>query len=1156
MEAMDEASRSPEDVRAWAEAHGVSAVLGLKVTMVSGLVNEELLRAAGCGWSNAPSVALGLESPVAALRTRCRRFLNEQAARRRAAERDDAAWVRALAEPEHPVLAGLERSLLELRARLVAAIGPRASEVPRARFAVDADAPGFSVRAWVCDPLYEARGDGLVWLDAARWQTEALAAKCGCAFGRNGAACIHALCAVDEAIVWTGAPETPERDAHVIALLAEPPWQRLLQALDRSLAGETVAAKSEVLAWRLSRRLGGLGLEPCIKKITRGGALSAGSRIDPARVPELGGVEQLPADLRAALALVRDDFFSAMQALCDHPRVSLDGLPVAVVSGALGVAVLERSLGLSLVPTIDGVPLADNGALADALAAELGGVVVPDADGGCVRVVAASGPVREVVRAALAHPHPIPRAHAQKLVERLPALERCTSVRLPESLRGEEVMADARLVLRLRAADIGARVEAWVNPLALPHAPMFRPGDGPLEVASEREGTRIFARRDRAAERAHAERIIARLPLGLPEAPESPWSFALASDEAVLDLLAAVNALDEPVEAEWRHDSERRLQLVGEARPEALSARVKKGRDWFELEGTVSLDGDRIKLADVLEAMRRGHRYVRLDLQRWLRIERSLQERLEKLSHAVHASRGKLELSLHAAPAMRDLASIAADVEADAAWQAVMRKLSTAEQIEPEVPAAFAAELRPYQREGFAWMCRLCAFGTGGILADDMGLGKTVQALALLALRQRLGPQLVIAPTSVCFNWRRECERFAPTLRVRDWSEAGETLEPGDLVIVSYGVATRDRERLSAHAFATLIVDEAQAVKNPATARAQAVRAIQAEVRFGLSGTPIENHLGELWSLMRIVAPGLLGSWDQFRKNFLSPIEKDDHARRRQMLAELVRPFILRRTKAEVLPELPGRTEIRIDVTPSAEERELYETARLEAITSLARTSINVRTDARFQVLAAITRLRLLACHPKLYDPASTLTGSKLEAFLRLVDELRENRHRALVFSQFTRQLALVREALDARGVAHHYLDGATPPAERARAVDAFQAGERELFLVSLKAGGMGLNLTAADYVVHLDPWWNPAVEEQATGRAHRLGQTRPVTVYRLVTSGTIEEQILALHRDKRDMIAGVLDDNDAAARLSLDELRALLERNPCTLIFSPSPKT
>ncbi|MGZ3459740.1 MAG: DEAD/DEAH box helicase, partial [Archangium sp.] len=368
-------------------------------------------------------------------------------------------------------------------------------------------------------------------------------------------------------------------------------------------------------------------------------------------------------------------------------------------------------------------------------------------------------------------------------------------------------------------------------------------------------------------------------------------------------------------------------------------------------------------------------------------------------------------------------------------------------------------------------------------------------------------------------------------------------LGKSDVLIVSFGLLVRDAAQLGALSFSTLVVDEAQALKNPNTRRARAARQLQAGFRIALSGTPLENHLGELWSLFAIVFPGLLGSWEQFRERFAAPIERGKDPDARAALSRVIRPFLLRRTKQEVARELPPRMEIQVPVALSEEEWALYEDARLAAVAEVSAQGKGVRDEQqRFQVLAALTRLRLLASHPRLYDAESALTSSKMRRLLELLEELRSEGHRALVFSQFTSHLELVREELARAGFTHLYLDGSTPAGARAKRIASFQSGEGDVFLISLKAGGTGINLTAADYVIHLEPWWNPAVEDQATDRAHRIGQTRPVTVYRLISRGTIEEQILSLHSDKRALVAGVLEGTDVAARLTTKDLLALLE--------------
>ncbi|MBA3454038.1 MAG: DEAD/DEAH box helicase, partial [Deltaproteobacteria bacterium] len=502
-----------------------------------------------------------------------------------------------------------------------------------------------------------------------------------------------------------------------------------------------------------------------------------------------------------------------------------------------------------------------------------------------------------------------------------------------------------------------------------------------------------------------------------------------------------------------------------------------------------------------------------------------------------------------AVPAVRALAEAGAQVDAGPDWMRLTERLTASATLVPKRPKGLDGILRDYQAEGYAWLTRVAAWGAGACLADDMGLGKTVQAIAVLLDRAKQGPALVLAPTSVTYNWVDELSRFAPGLRPIVLADAADRtaclakLKPNDVLIASYGLLVRDGAALAACSFATLVVDEAQALKNPNTLRAKAARRLDAQFRIALSGTPLENHLGELWSLFAIVFPGLLGSWEQFRERFALPIERGLDKEARGALSRVLRPFLLRRTKAEVARELPSRTEIQVSVALSKPEWQLYEDARLAAVAELGVHGKKIKNEQqRFAVLAALTRLRLLASHPRLYDSGSTIGSSKMKRLLELLEELQTEGHRALVFSQFTSHLGLVREELDRAGFSSLYLDGSTPAGHRQKLIQRFQAGEGDVFLISLKAGGTGINLTAADYVIHLDPWWNPAVEDQATDRAHRIGQTKPVTVYRLITRGTIEEQIVAMHGDKRALVAGVLEGTDVAARLSTRDLLDLLE--------------
>jgi SNF2 family DNA or RNA helicase len=436
------------------------------------------------------------------------------------------------------------------------------------------------------------------------------------------------------------------------------------------------------------------------------------------------------------------------------------------------------------------------------------------------------------------------------------------------------------------------------------------------------------------------------------------------------------------------------------------------------------------------------------------------------------------------------------------------------------------ADLRPYQREGFVWLCRLAHWGAGACLSDDMGLGKTLQVLTLLLRRAPNGPALVVAPMSVCQGWVDEAARFAPSLHLSRWtalerSAQLEALGPFDVLVCSYGVMQNEIEALSALEFETVVVDEAQAIKNVGAQRTKAARRLRGRFRIATSGTPIENHLGELWSIMSFTNPGLLGSRQRFEDRFARRIAADHDPLAADQLRRLVAPFLLRRLKRDVLSELPAKTEISLSIELGEEERALYESIRQKALQTLAQAG--APGAQRLRVLAELMRLRRAACHPELVAPGSGIPSSKLAALRTLVDELREGGHKALVFSQFVDHLEQVRAWLDEAKIDYQYLVGSTPEKERARAIQAFQGGQGDLFLISLKAGGFGLNLTAADYVVILDPWWNPAAEDQAADRAHRIGQQRPVTVYRLVAGATVYERIVAIHQMKRNLADSLL---------------------------------
>lgn len=689
---------------------------------------------------------------------------------------------------------------------------------------------------------------------------------------------------------------------------------------------------------------------------------------------------------------------------------------------------------------------------------------------------------------------------------------------LPESKATPELIAE----LSLKRGALCPRLLIRLLPAS---TCLITPGAGLTRIVLPDGEKLVYVKRDLKAEQQLVRHLLAQCPELLPIQPElfPPVFHALRHEKSQISLLQQLHSAG--ISITW--SGEKRLSAWVATREQLALTMTGRIPGWLEMGGQLTVDEHRVfQLTELLEATLENSRIILKDGTHILtdehvtRMLRQLRSAQAAPSAGSKEQRDTIRLSLAALPSICEAGK-------DLLPESLHRACPDLSEKKTRLPAGLQAKLRDYQLEGYRWMCARAQAGIGMCLADDMGLGKTVQTLALLLKRSQHGPALIIAPLSLLGNWLEETQRFAPTLTVKLYAEwdNSEALPGNSLLLASYGQLTSSPERAQATIWHTLVLDEAQNIRSHTTKRAKAILTLKAEARIALTGTPIENSLSDLWSIMNFLNPGMLGSLRTFRSRYRSGSEL-------ATLHTLIRPLILRRTRQQVLPQLPVLTEIEWKIDLNPEERALYEATRRRAL------NIMERHGTSAPLFAELTRLRRLCCHGKLAAPSFRGQSTKLNSFMELASELKASGHKALVFSQFTDVLDLLEPMLTKESIRFLRLDGSTKANRRTQLIDQFQRGEAEIFLLSLKAGGTGLNLTAASYVILLDPWWNPAAEAQAAARSRRIGQTHPVTLYRLIAGDTVEERVLALHQRKKELAESLITEGT----LPLDELRSLLK--------------
>ncbi|MCH5174268.1 MAG: ATP-dependent helicase [Prevotellaceae bacterium] len=688
-------------------------------------------------------------------------------------------------------------------------------------------------------------------------------------------------------------------------------------------------------------------------------------------------------------------------------------------------------------------------------------------------------------------------------------------------------------------------VEAFVRPL-LGGRRTYRLGEGDTIIIDENEEGRVRVKRNMEMERSNAAIVQA-----FWESEGYDYGERERNDtyppEFMLSLVQMIQSHPDMFYAEWQEGSNVRVRSLTRGQ-NSWSGRLTQRGQWFDIEGEVEIDDNtRISISQLLELVGKSNgKYIRLEDGEYLTLSEKLRKQLKALDAIANRERGKIRISPFSAALIGDdILNGDIELSLDEPLTAMRQRIIDCSEYTPDVPAELNATLRPYQVDGYLWMARLNSWGAGALLADDMGLGKTIQTIAFLLLKKNEGASLVVAPASVAPNWKTEMERFAPTLNVQilnfstNRHKTIKEAKAGDVIVTTYGILLSIQEYITQKDWNVVCLDEAHIIKNRGAKTSAAAMKIQAKNRVMLTGTPVQNHLGELWNLFQFVNPGLLGGYEHFSQKFIVPIEGYQDKEKQEQLERIVHPFMLRRTKQAVLKELPDKTEIYHSVELNKDELAIYESIRARAEQMIRENG----TDVDMHVLAEITRLRQAACSVQLIEPKWTGECSKITSLVELLQGVTEGGNRALVFSQFVSLLDIVRRELDRLNMEYFYIDGSVPLKQRTEMVDAFQRGENKLFLISLKAGGLGLNLTGANYVFHLDPWWNPAIEQQATDRAYRIGQHQAVTVYHLVSKNTIEEKIIRLHQTKRDLAENILANTDMSYKITGEELLNMVAR-------------
>lgn len=1129
------------------------------------------------------------------LRSAARAYLWYCAGRKLAHDNRLRLWNRKL---EHPAPRSLSRLL---RQRLDKMLTLSGVDVPvvfgEAPIALRRDPPALEIR-FSRPPTQTSDTITIITeLDLCAIDRGQLELNCSCSIGESSV-CPHGRVLLEWALDILHDTSDPLHH-DLVDIVCQPGWTRLVGSLklwNGEIHREILEGEQE-LVWRLGGQGCDLVIQPVLRTRTKAGGWRRGRALSAAVCLEEYLEQISPKDrlLLATLALVeRSDsdqrrralLSSGIETLLGHPRVFSLEAPT-------------RSMTVEQVrPVVTFVHSGDWYRLAIRLGGRLVQgedlpryrldkhhiVLVDEAEGRCF-VAAVSPRIAGLLSALERLRVDLPPESHPPLIDELSRYQPDVELDVPLELRGKTQEASTRITLHLTPRrNGGLEASLRVKP-ADDFGPIWPPGEGPEVVYAHSGGQRISVHRDLAAERRSALPLLDELGLD-KTSPVGAFTWYLEVRDEALDLVATALSLGNNLPIAWPETTEpwqisdvSMSQLIVKVRRAGKSNKGRKagkaskasqedtrrigamavkndaeklgglGEIRFSVEGWATLPTEKISLDDMLAATRGGSRYFEMSPSTFAHLDGGLRDYLKALD-VILLTQGRRGIVLGSAHADRasELLSRLDSSEVDDSFRDLCARVDETLELVPEPPPALLNQLRPYQVDGFRWLARMAHRETGCCLADDLGLGKTLQAIAIILSRSNSGPTLVVAPTAVGTRWALDLQRFAPSLRLLTLREPLQTpmirqLGPNDVLIVSYSQLALDIELLESRRFATVVFDEGHMLKGPQALRTRAACRVRASFRLVMANSHVDGDLEELWSLFHPVNPDLLGPWEHFASRFVVPIEQEVNEERRASLTRMINPFVLRRRKAQVAAELSSQTEVVFPVELTQDERRWYEATRRTTLESLAADRKATEDSRRRTLLSTLTRLRLLACHPRLIDPDSALPSSKVAAALKLLDQYHQGERSTLIVSQFTSHIALLRESLDLRHLKYGCLDHGTTPRSRSRLVERWQLGQDQLLLLSLEAKAPRLNLTGADTVIHLDPVW-PGTFGVKTGAAQgRKALHRPLTVIQMIAQGTLEEAILDLHNRQAELAEGIIaGSQDVEATIDIDELRALIE--------------